>query len=47
MTFIKSQISLLSEDYKQNYIHNKDICSKLNKLQESIRLGGGEKARVS
>jgi acetyl-CoA carboxylase carboxyltransferase component len=45
MTFIKSQISLLSEDYKQNYIHNKDICAKLNKLQESIRLGGGEKAR--
>jgi 3-methylcrotonyl-CoA carboxylase beta subunit len=45
MTFMKSQISLYSDEYKQNYIHNKDLCSRLNDLQNNVRMGGGEKAR--
>ncbi len=45
MTFMKSQISLYSDDYKMNYAHNKDLCSRLIDLQNAIRMGGGEKAR--
>ncbi|APJ03639.1 carboxyl transferase domain-containing protein [Silvanigrella aquatica] len=45
MTFIKSQISLHSEEFKQNYNYNQEICNKLTELQNTIRMGGGEKAR--
>ncbi|MGY3804408.1 carboxyl transferase domain-containing protein [Pigmentibacter ruber] len=45
MTFIKSQISLVSEDYKQNFKQNMLLCEQLSELQNMIKLGGGEKAR--
>lgn len=45
MTFIKSQISTVSEDYKQNYKYNQKICQQLAELQNQIKLGGGEKAK--
>lgn len=45
MTIMRSQISSYSDDYKQNYIYNQDICSNLINLQNLIRHGGEEKSR--
>lgn len=45
MTFIRSQISLNSEEYKLNFQKNQEICSELIQLQNRIKMGGGEKAR--
>ncbi len=46
LSFLKSHISTRSEDFKQNYAHNKAICEDLQQKSDLVRQGGGEKAQA-
>ncbi|MES2614803.1 MAG: carboxyl transferase domain-containing protein [Bdellovibrionota bacterium] len=46
MSFLKSNISVKSEEFKQNHAYHTNLNEKLIELQAQIREGGEEKSRI-
>ena len=46
MPLIRSQVSTASESFRQNHAHHLALCERLREQKESIRKGGGDRARA-
>lgn len=45
MSFLKSNILTQTDDYKQNYKHNLDLCNAFEELSQKLKQGGSTGAR--